>query len=98
MTRERDPSTDDARPPCGREGCDAAASFWLYRPEGDRWWPICERHLLTRHPSIEVDAWLESGYARPIELGEPRCPPAVPSGGRGAAFRELVADAMGWEG
>jgi hypothetical protein len=95
MPRERDPTADDAQPPCGRQDCDATADFWLYHGDG-RWRPICERHAVHHHPSIEVNAWLESGYARPIELDRPEGPPAAPRGGRSAAFRELVAEAMGW--
>lgn len=73
-------------PPCCR--CEAAADFWLYR-SGD-WQPRCERHVVHAHPSIELRAWLESGYAKPVERGRPEGPPADPAHGRAAAFRELV--------
>lgn len=93
----RENSTPDAPgPACSRRDCDAAADFWLYRPGGDRWRPLCERHVVHLHPSIEVNAWLESCYAKPIELDRPEGPPGVPPGGRGAAFRELVDETMGW--
>lgn len=96
MPRERDPTADETKPPCSQQGCDEAAGFWLYYREGDRWRPLCERHAVHRHPSIEVKAWLESGYARPVELECPEGPPTAPPTGRGVAFRELVEDAMGW--
>lgn len=96
MPTERDPTANDTQPPCSGQDCDAAGDFWLYHPEEERWRPICERHTVHLHPSIEVNAWLESGYAKPIELDRPEGPPASPRGGRSAAFRELVDGAMGW--
>lgn len=96
MPRNDDRTADETRPPCSRRDCDAPADFWLYHPDGVRWRPICERHAVHLHPSIEVNAWLESGYAKPIELDRPDGPPAVPPGARGVAFRDLVDEAMGW--
>lgn len=81
---------------CTGQHCDLSAAFWLYHPVEDRWRPLCERHTLQLHPSIEINAWLESGYAKPIELDPPNEPPATPRDGRTAAFREIVDRAMGW--
>lgn len=96
MPRDDHPPADDARPPCSRQGCEEAADFWLYHREDGRWRSTCERHTVYRHPSIEVNAWLESGYGKPIELDRPEGPPAAPPGGRAAAFRDIVDEAMGW--
>lgn len=97
MSRDRASQTDAPRPPCSRRDCDTAADFRLYHPE-DGWRPICERHAVSLHPSLEVHAWLESGYLRPIELAVPEGPPAEPADERTAAFRELVEEAIGWTG
>lgn len=96
MPRKHDLTADEMQPPCSQQDCLAAADFWLYHPENDRWRPICERHAVHLHPSIEVTAWLESGYAKPIELDRPEGPPATPRDGRSAAFRELVDETMDW--
>jgi hypothetical protein len=93
MPRESDSTPNDA-PTCRRHDCDTSADFWLYHPDG--WRPLCERHTLDLHPSIEVNAWLESGYARPAELDRPEGPPPAPPTARGRAFREIVEEAMGW--
>lgn len=81
---------------CAERGCGAAASFRLYDPEGGCWSPICERHALAVHPSLELGALLESGYLKPVELGHPEGPPADPATARGAAFREVVEELLGW--
>lgn len=74
--------------------CEAAAEFWLYDRTDGAWRPLCERHVVRRHPSIELHAWLESGYAKPIELDRPAGPPSPPRHGRGVAFRALVEDVL----
>ncbi len=79
-------------PPC-RE-CERPADFWLYHPDDDAWQGICERDLVHLHPSIELHAWLESGYATPTAVARPTGPPSPPQYGRAAAFRELVDDAL----
>lgn len=83
-------------PACADPACDRPAAFRLYRPDAGRWRPICERHARHLHPSLELHAWLESGYLKPVEVAAPDGPPPAPSGERGAAFRDLVAEAMGW--
>lgn len=60
------------------------------------WRPVCERHALTRHPSLELKAWLWSEYMVPVERGRPTEPPGEPEYGRTAAFRREVDVAMGW--
>lgn len=81
---------------CDRPDCQSHAAFWVYDHPTDAWVARCRRHLVERHPSLEVDAWLHSGYARPIETTRPRTVAEdVPP--RTRAFRELVASAMGWE-
>lgn len=96
MPRERDSTADATRPPCSRQDCDSPANFWLYDSEDDCWRPMCERHAVHLHPSIELNVWLESGYAKPIKLDRPGSPPVAPRDDRSAAFRELVTEAMGW--
>lgn len=76
--------------------CAEPGSFWSYDAAAKRWEPYCKRHLRTRHPSLEVAAWLESGYARPIEV-DPE-PPGEPELPRTAHFRVMVEEAMGWSG
>ncbi len=75
--------------------CETPGDFWSYDASTAQWEPYCERHLRTRHPSLEIAAWLESGYARPIELD--RAPPGEPGLPRTVHFREMVEAAMGWE-
>lgn len=87
----------DRKTTCTRQHCDRAADFWLYDPDDDCWRRRCDRHVRQRHPSLELDVWLLSGYASPVELGKPTGPPASPREGRPAAFRELVDRAMDWE-
>ncbi len=83
-----------ARPTC--HVCDRPGDFWGYDRPADRWEPYCERHLRTRHPSLEISAWLESGYARPIEIDP--TPPDDPDLPRTDHFREMVEEAMDWTG
>lgn len=92
------PPDAGAEPPprCGTAECPRRASFYRFDREGGDWHPVCERHARTLHPSLEVHAWLESGYLRPVERGEPAGPPGPPAGERGAAFRDMVEEAMGW--
>lgn len=93
-------STDDQAPVshgCVTDGCRRVAEFWVYHRGVDRWRPRCEHHTVQLHPSLEVSAWLESGYARPAELGRPDAPPPSPPEGRPAAFRTIVDRAMGWD-
>lgn len=82
---------------CDRAGCDRRPVFWAYDGDGDRWHPLCDRHLLQRHPSLERRVWLESGYAKPIERGRPDGPPSATTvHARAEAFRTIVAETMGW--
>lgn len=96
MSPDRSPALTDA-PACSQQDCGVAADFWRYHPDGGDWRPICHHHLVTVHPSIEVAAWIESGYARPIELAQPDGPLSDPRTGRAAAFRDLVDETMGWD-
>lgn len=89
-----DAKSDAGGPPTCRR-CDATAEFWLYRPDEPAWRPLCERHVVGLHPSLELHAWLASGYAKPAELGRPRGTPAEPESGRGAAFREIIDETLG---
>lgn len=81
---------------CGRPACTAGADFRLYDGDAAEWVPVCERHALAVHPSLEIHALLESGYLRPAELGDREGPPAEPSTGRARAFREVVEELTGW--
>lgn len=83
----------DKPPMCRVAGCHTEAAFWLYRPTGG-WRPLCERHVVHLHPSLELHAWLAAGYARPVERGRPTGPPPAPRGGRETAFREAIDEAM----
>lgn len=96
MSRESTSEPDETGATCTRHDCELAAQLWLYHPMDDQWRPFCERHTRHRHPSLEINAWLESGYAKPIELGTPDEPPATPHHGRAVAFRKIVDQAMGW--
>lgn len=96
MTGDRTSNSVDAASTCSGADCDLVPDFWVYHPEHDRWRPLCERHTLDLHPSIEIKVWLESGYARPAELGPPTEPPARAGDDRTAAFRDIVDRAMGW--
>lgn len=86
---------DDA-PACGEPGCEADAAFFGYDAEDGEWRPICAPHARHRHASLELHAWLESGYLKPVELGEPDGEPAEPRTERASEFRVAVEDAMGW--
>ncbi len=90
-------STDDRRRECAEGDCAESAAFWQYDAPAGSWRPVCARHARTTHPSLEVKAWLESGYMKPVEVGRPTGHPSEPSTGRAAAFRELVDETMGWE-
>lgn len=81
---------------CGTMDCADPAAFWVYDQPSDRWSPVCRRHLVEHHPSLEVHAWLTSGFARPIETSPPNgIVDDVPQ--RTIAFRDIVMSAMGWE-
>lgn len=86
----------DELPPCAEADCGRDASFWRYDRDDDRWHPVCAHHAEHLHPSLEVHAWLVSGYMRPIERGRPEGPPPEPAVERGRAFREEVDALMGW--
>lgn len=81
---------------CRSVDCDAHAAFFVFAVDQAQWRPICERHARQLHPSLEVHAWLESGYMKPVELGQPPSPPSTPTDARETAFRSIVEDAMGW--
>lgn len=83
---------------CETRPCERPVAFWAYNGETERWRPSCEHHLRAQHPSLEVAAWLESGYAKPAALPRPAEPPAAEAPARAAAFREIVEAAMGWAG
>lgn len=83
-------------PACARSTCDSTADFRWYDADVERWLPVCERHALAVHPSLEVGALLESGYLRPVELDPPSGPPPDPPTPRGRAFREAVEELLGW--
>ena len=80
--------------PCAHHSCAREADLWMYHPVEERCRSLCERHVLELHPSLEVNAWLESGYARPAELGPPDGVPSPPDDERTAAFRKLVDEAL----
>ena len=96
MTEESTPKSCGGREPCSRSDCPRAGDLWVYDASESRWRPLCEPHTRRLHPSLELDAWLESGYAKPVELGRPTGRPADPPAGRPAAFRAIVDRAMGW--
>lgn len=81
---------------CEKSSCDRDAAFWLYDGTGAYWSPVCAVHAEHAHPSIEVHAWLESGYMKPIELGQPDSPPPAPGDRRGRFFREEIQETLGW--
>lgn len=87
---------DERTASCHEPGCESAASFRLYDPDAAVWSPVCERHALAVHPSLEVGALLESGYLKPVETGEPDGPPTEAPTVRAAAFREEVETLTGW--
>ena len=77
-------------PACVVDGCARSPAFWIWPPATTTWEPVCSVHLRIAHPSLERKVWLESGYARPIERGQPTEPPTDPATARAAAFRELL--------
>lgn len=81
---------------CAEPGCAVAADFRFFDRDAAAWRPVCERHALEIHPSLELGALLESGYLRPVEVGVPDGPPGRPPTDRGAAFRAVVEDLLGW--
>lgn len=90
-------SDDPARPiDCREADCERAAAFRLYDPDIGAWSPVCRQHALAVHLSVEIGALLESGYLRPIEVGEPTGPPGEPATARAAAFRDEVEALTGW--
>lgn len=92
-----DPAREtDGRPDCSAGECAGAASFYVYTPDADGWEPVCTVHARQYHPSLEVHAWLESGYMKPAELGPPEGAPSRPPSDRGVAFRRTVEETMGW--
>lgn len=96
MSRETTSNQDGEPATCLRADCSRDVDFWVYHADEGRWRRLCRHHTLHLHPSIEVNTWLESGYARPVELGRPTGPPTPPPEGRPAAFREVVDRAMDW--
>lgn len=92
----RTDSPANSQPACASTDCAESAEFWLFYPPNNQWRPYCGRHLIHLHPSIELKAWLHSGYARPIERGKPESPPASPESGRVAAFRDLIQETVDW--
>lgn len=83
---------------CDEPGCDRPGAFRLFDPDGCGWSPVCERHALEVHPSLELGALLESGYLKPVEVDPPDGPPVEPATARAAAFREEVETLLGWNG
>lgn len=83
-------------PECTEPGCTGSADYWLFSVPADRWRPICDTHAELLHPSLEIHAWLTSGYLKPIELPEPIGHPAEPAEDRAKEFRAIVTDTMNW--
>lgn len=88
--------TSDGPPPCSESGCASEADFYVFSADSAEWFAICSSHATHLHPSLEVHAWLESGYMKPVELGKPDRAPSEPRGGRANAFRTEVEEMMGW--
>lgn len=84
------------QPSCAETDCDRDSSFWAYDAETQGWEPTCRYHAQDRHPSLEIGAWLESGYLKPIELGEPSGPPEQPASQRAVRFRAEIKQLMEW--
>lgn len=92
---------EPAGPPtvtCAAADCDIEAAFRFYDRDEGGWSPLCERHALEIHPSLELGALLESGYLRPVEVGPQTGPPGEPPTARGVVFRESVEELLGWSG
>lgn len=83
-------------PECTEPGCAADAAYWLYSVPRATWHPICRKHAELLHPSLEIHAWLTSGYLKPIELPEPTGYPEEPAEDRAKEFRAIVTDTMHW--
>lgn len=94
MDRDRGPV--DPPPQCSKSGCGGDATFFVYDAESREWRAICPPHARQFHPSLEVHAWLESGYMKPVESGNPEGPPPEPRSEREEAFRAVVEETMGW--
>lgn len=95
MTRDREIQADWD---CVKASCPRSGAFWLYDGEADYWSPVCEIHAEHAHPSIELHAWLESGYMKPIELGRPEDPPDEPTDRRARLFRDEIETVVDWTG
>lgn len=95
---DRDRGSPGAGTQCSESGCASAADFFVYGADSGDWRAICTPHARHLHPSLEVHAWLESGYMKPAELGRPDGAPPEPRSGRGEAFRTVVEETMGWSG
>lgn len=96
MSRQSSDDQNTIPPVCHVSGCANESDFWVYQPEQAQWESVCRRHLIELHPSLEVKAWLESNFAKPIELDRPSSPPDAPKTARATAFREIVETAMEW--
>lgn len=81
---------------CTAADCGTDATFVVYDPATREWYPCCDRHARHLHPSLELHAWLESGYMKPIEVDTPDGPPADPRGGRALAFKTEIETLMEW--
>lgn len=79
-------------------GCERDADFFVYEAPSEGWSAVCTPHVRHRHASLELQAWLESGYLKPAELGRPDGPPPPPPTERGRLFRNEVEETMGWSG
>lgn len=96
MSGNAEPPDGNAPPECLEPGCGRDAAFWWYDRPDDEWSPVCDVHASHLHPSLEVGAWLESGYLRPVERGRPAGPPPRPDVDRGRVFREEIDALLGW--
>ncbi len=83
---------------CRCDECERTAAFWTWNEGRGEWMPICDRHLVGIHPSLERMVWLESGFAKPIEVSIPTEPPPRPTTPRSRMFYDAVIEAMGWQG
>lgn len=91
-------ATGDERPACSAEGCEDAATVFIFQAREEAWRPLCTRHVERFHPSLEVHAWQAAGLLKPVELGRPKGPPTEPDSDRGRQFKREVFTAMGWQG
>lgn len=83
-------------PVCSESECAVPAEYWFYEAPCEMWRPICSRHAEHLHPSLEIHAWLTSGYLKPIELQQPTSPPETPTEERAKEFRSEVDQTMNW--